>query len=92
MLAELFVSGRIVDWIVLILAFEWVSVLIVQRVLKRSLGSFALLVGLCAGLGLLLALRESLLRARWQAVAAWLAVAFVAHILDLRIRLRTTTR
>jgi xanthine/uracil permease len=88
MLARLFATGRIVDWIVLILAFEWASILVAQRVLKRSLGSLALLVGLCAGLALLLALRESLLGARWQAVAAWLAAAFVAHILDLRIRLK----
>jgi hypothetical protein len=88
MLAELFASGRIIDWIVLILALEWVSVLVAQRVLKRSLGSLALLVGICAGLALLLALRESLLGARWQAVAAWLAAALVAHIFDLRMRLK----
>jgi hypothetical protein len=88
MLAKLFASGRIVDWIVLILALEWVSVLVAQRVLKRSLGSLAIFVGLCAGLALLLALRESLLGARWQAVAVWLAAAFVAHIFDLHIRLK----
>ncbi len=88
MLAKLFASGRIVDCIVVILALEWVSVLVAQRVLKRSLGSLAILVGLCAGLALLLALRESLLGARWQAVAAWLAAAFIAHIFDLHIRLK----
>jgi hypothetical protein len=88
MLANLFASGRIIDWIVLILALEWLSVWAAQRLLKRSLGSRALLVGLCAGLALLLALRESLLGARWQAVAAWLAAAFVAHLCDLHIRLK----
>jgi hypothetical protein len=88
MLAKLFASGKIVDWIVLILVFEWVSVLAAQRVLKRSFGSLALAVGLCAGLALLLALRESLLGARWQAIAAWLAAALVAHIFDLHIRLK----
>jgi len=88
MLAKLFASGRIVDCIVVILALEWVSVLVAQRELKRSLGSLAILVGLCAGLALLLALRESLLGARWQAVAAWLAAAFIAHIFDLHIRLK----
>jgi hypothetical protein len=88
MLANLFASGRIVDWIVLILILEWVSVLVAVRVLKRSLSLVALSVGLAAGLALLLALRESLLGARWQAVATWLAAAFVAHILDLHIRLK----
>jgi hypothetical protein len=88
MLAKLFASGRIIDWIVLLLALEWVSVLVAQRVLKRPLGSLAILVGLCAGLALLLALRESLLGAPWQAIAAWLAAAFVAHILDMHIRLK----
>jgi hypothetical protein len=88
MLARLFASGRIVDWIVLILILEWVSVLVMQRVVKRSLSLVALSVGLGAGLALLLALRESLIGARWQAVAAWLAAAFVTHILDLRIRLK----
>jgi hypothetical protein len=88
MLAKLFASGRIIDGIVMVLALEWLSVLVAQRVFKRSFGSLALLVGLCAGLALLLALRESLLGARWQAVAAWLGAAFVAHILDLHIRLK----
>jgi hypothetical protein len=88
MLAKLFASGRIVDCIVLILALEWIFVLVAQRMLKRSLGSLAILAGLCAGLALLLALRESLLGARWQAVAAWLAAAFVAHIFDLHMRLK----
>jgi CBS-domain-containing membrane protein len=88
MLAKLFASGRIVDWILLLLACEWVAVLVAQRMLKRSLGVPALLVGLGAGLALLLALRESLLGAPWQAVAAWLAAAFVAHIFDLHFRLK----
>jgi hypothetical protein len=88
MLAELFASGRIVDWIVLLLVLECAAVFAAQRLLKRSLGWLAISVGLCAGLALLLALRESLLGARWQAVAAWLAAAFVAHLFDLRIRLK----
>jgi hypothetical protein len=88
MLARLFASGRIVDWIVLIMALEWVTVLAAQRVLKRSLGSLPLLVGLSAGLALLLALRESLLGGPWQAVAAWLAAALIAHLIDLHIRLK----
>ena len=90
MLADLFASGRIVDWIVLIMVLEWISVWAAQRLLKRSLGSLALLIGLCAGMALLLALRESLLGARWQVIAGWLAAAFVAHMFDLNIRLRGT--
>jgi hypothetical protein len=88
MLAELFASGRIINFIVLLLVLESVAVLAAQRLLKRSLGWLAITVGLCAGLALLLALRESLLGARWQAVAAWLAAAFVAHLFDLHIRLK----
>jgi CBS-domain-containing membrane protein len=88
MLAELFASGRIVDWIVVILALEWVGVLVAQRVLRRSVGALALSVGLGAGLALLLAVRESLLGARWQIIAAWLAAAFVAHLVDLHLRLK----
>jgi hypothetical protein len=88
MLAELFASGRIINFIVLLLVLESVAVLAAQRLLKRSLGWLAISVGLCAGLALLLALRESLLGARWQAVAAWLAAAFVAHLFDLHIRLK----
>jgi len=88
MLAKLFASGQIVDWIVLILVLESLAVLAAQRMLKRALGWLALSVGLCAGLAWLVALRESLLGARWQTVAAWLGAAFVAHIADLRIRLK----
>jgi hypothetical protein len=88
MLAELFASGRIINFIVLLLVLESVAVFAAQRLLKRSLGWLAISVGLCAGLALLLALRESLLGARWQAVAAWLAAAFVAHLFDLHIRLK----
>jgi hypothetical protein len=88
MLARLFLSGRIVDWIVLILVLEWAAVLAAQRLLKRSLGALAILVGLCAGAALLLALRESLLGARWQVIAAWLAAAFIAHVFDFHMRLK----
>ncbi len=88
MLAKLFASGRIVDWIVLIMLLECVSVQAAQWALKRSLGALALTVGLGAGLALLLALRASLLGERWQVIASWLAVAFVAHLCDLRLRLK----
>jgi hypothetical protein len=61
-----------------------------QRLLKRSLGSLELAAGLSAGLALLLALRESLLGARWQAIAVWLGAALVAHLIDLHIHLKGT--
>jgi hypothetical protein len=88
--AELFATGRVVDWILLFMLFELIALTIVR---KRSqsgigIGPFELVVGMSAGAALLMALRAALDGARWPQVAVWLAVALVAHLWDLGLRLR----
>jgi hypothetical protein len=79
-------SGRAVDAILLIVLAEAVAVLWLARS-GRGPGA-ALLPTLAAGAALLLALRAALTPTPWPAVAAWLAVAGVAHAVDLALRLR----
>jgi hypothetical protein len=83
---ELFATGRVVDCILAFMLIELSLLTIIRR--KRSKGPslFELIVGLAAGMALLLALRAALAGARWQSVAVWLAVALGAHLWDLRLR------
>jgi len=76
-MTELFSSGRIVDAILVLVAFEALFLL------RRR----ALLLGLLPGVLLLLALREALRGAGWPAVALCLAGAFAAHLADLGLRI-----
>lgn len=89
MLADLIESGGIA-WIVLVaLAIEWVGLAIYQRRTGRGVPGRELAPGLLAGAGLWLALGLGLGGAGWPAIGAALALALVAHLLDLRLRWRS---
>jgi hypothetical protein len=87
-MAEWFASGRLVDWIVAIVAIEVVVLLIFWRATGRGLSPGDLLPNLFAGAFLLLALRLSLGGAGWQLCCASLAAAGLAHMVDLGFRWR----
>jgi hypothetical protein len=84
--AELFASARIVDFIVALMLIELAILAFVRSRRHRGIAAAELSVSLAAGIGLLLALRASLLRLSWQHVAMWLIVALIAHVLYLTLR------
>jgi hypothetical protein len=85
-MAELFASGRIVDGIIVMMLVELVVLVIVRKRTRRGLPTPTLLVNLAAGAALLLSLRAALADYRWQIIALWLAIALIAHVLELRLR------
>jgi hypothetical protein len=85
-MAELFASGRLVDFILIIVVIEAGSLLIYWRSRRRGVSPGDLLPNLCAGVFLLLALRLSLGGAGWQLCCASLAAAGMAHLADLARR------
>jgi hypothetical protein len=62
-MAELFVSGRIVDLILALTAFEFVFFFAYRRLTGHGVAPFELLLNLLSGVFLLLALRCALLGA-----------------------------
>ncbi|MBL8671482.1 MAG: hypothetical protein JNK11_12575 [Alphaproteobacteria bacterium] len=87
-MSELFSSGAVIDLILAIMAIECVVVAIHYRRTGRGIGLADMLGNLLAGAGLLMALRASLTQAGWELVAAWLAIALVAHLADVYRRWR----
>jgi len=89
-MADLFAGGQIVDLILLLIGLEAVGLAWLAR--RRQGGGASvpgLLANLLAGAALLLALRSALTDAEWQATALWLGLAFIAHVFDLWLRLRS---
>lgn len=85
---DLISSGRIVDLILGIIVLEALVVAALALARRWRLAAFGLLMNLAAGAALLLALRSVLIDASWMMTGAWLAAAFVAHLLDLGQRIR----
>ncbi|QIJ77409.1 hypothetical protein GU700_24200 [Methylobacterium sp. NI91] len=92
LLASLFVSGRIVDGILVLVALESLVLLGVRARWGRGPAPMALLSNLASGAALMLALRAALTGAAWPAIAAWLFVALAAHLAELVIRFREGPR
>ena len=87
-MAALFVSGRIVDAILLLVAIEALVLLGVRARWGRGPAPMALLSNLASGAALMLALRAALTGAAWTGIAAWLIVALGAHLAELVLRFR----
>lgn len=94
-MAALFDSGRIVEWILVLILVEAFLLCVLAGLgrRRRGLGSRlsgrlpGLLFNLAAGAFLLLALRAVLADSGWMVAAAWLAAAGMAHVGDLVLRL-----
>lgn len=83
---EFFLSARVVDVVLAVLALETLALLAWHRASGRGLSPRALLPNLAAGAFLLLALRAVLGGQSWPWVAAALSAAGLAHLFDLRGR------
>lgn len=92
MMAEFFATGRIVDLILVFVAFE-ALVLIGWRVRRGHGPSLAMLASnLASGAALMLAVRAALTVSDWTIVAACLAASLVAHVTELYLRFRDAGR
>jgi hypothetical protein len=80
--------ATIVDLVLAVLGLEIVVLALAGRRFARLPGLKILWPNLAAGLCLVLALRCAVHESGWPAVAAFLALAGVAHVLDLRGRSR----
>jgi hypothetical protein len=84
----LFASGRIVDFVLLLVAAEAAALAWHSRRTGRGVPANEALAFLLSGACLLLALRAALAGRSWVWIAAPLAAAGVAHLVDLRLRWR----
>ena len=87
-MAELFAEGHFVDLVLALVAVEAVALLLYWRRTGRGIAPFDLLPNLCAGAFLLLALRVTLTGGGWALASGCLAVAGLAHLIDLYRRWR----
>jgi hypothetical protein len=84
-----FTSGRVVDAVLALVVMEVIALAFLRLAKGRAVPFSGILVTIAAGASLLLALRAALAGADWRWVALALTAALIAHLADLRIRLRT---
>jgi hypothetical protein len=87
-MSALFVSGHIVDAILILVVLEAALLAIWHARTGRGIPPGALAGTLCSGAALLLAVRAALVGAWWGWVALALLAALLAHLVDLRGRWR----
>jgi hypothetical protein len=87
-MSGLFASGRVVDFVLVLMAVEAALLVWYRRRSGRGVPVAEALVFLFAGACLMLALRAALVGASWEWIAAPMAGAGAAHLLDLRLRWR----
>ena len=80
------VDQQLIDWILILVALEAVGVLGLRLLWRRGPPPAGFFCNLLAGAALLFALRGALAGASALAIAASLAVAFLAHLADLALR------
>ena len=79
-------SGRAVDAILVLVCIEAALLVLWRRRTGRGPAVGAVLPNLASGAALLLTVRLALVDAWWGWLAATLALALLAHLLDLGIR------
>lgn len=87
-MAELFASGRLVDLILILVVVEALALILYWHRARRGITPLDLLPNLCAGAFLLLALRATLAGSGWMTASGCLALAGLAHLIDLYRRWR----
>ena len=88
MLRDLFASGRVVELILGLMMLEAAVLIAWRRRTGSGIAPLDLVINLCAGALLLLALRAAIIASDPLAAAPFLAAALVAHVADLARRWR----
>ena len=91
MLRELFASGRVVELIIALMALEAAALVAWRLRTGSGIAPLDLLINLCAGALLMLALRAAIVAPDPAAAAPFLGAALVAHVADLARRWRRGT-
>ena len=87
-MADLFASGRLVDFILVVVVLEAAVLLLYWARARRGIAPLDLLPNLCAGAFLLLALRATLGDSGWMIASLCLSAAGLAHLTDVYRRWR----
>ena len=87
-MADLFASGRLVDFILVVVVLEAAVLLLYWARARRGIAPLDLLPNLCAGAFLLLALRATLAGSGWMIASLCLSAAGLAHLTDVYRRWR----
>ena len=87
-MADLFASGRFVDFILVVVVLEAAALLLYWARARRGIAPLDLLPNLCAGALLLLALRATLAGSGWMIASLCLSAAGLAHLTDVYRRWR----
>jgi hypothetical protein len=87
-MADLFASGRLVDFILVVVVLEAAALILYWMRGRGGVAPFDLLPNLCAGAFLLLALRVTLTGDGWMIAGGCLAAAGLAHLTDVYRRWR----
>ena len=82
-MADLFASGRLVDFILVVVGLEAAVLLLYWARARRGIGPLDLLPNLCAGAFLLLALRATLAGSGWMIASLCLSAGGLAHLIDV---------
>ena len=82
------ISGGLIDVIIVITLLEFAALLLYQQQTKRGLMPRDYLLSMLSGLCLMLALRCALKDNSWYFIASFLALAGIAHVTDIAMRLR----
>lgn len=82
-MADAIGSGRLVDWILILVVIEAAALALYWRRTGRGVAPLDIVPNLCAGAFLLLALRITLGEGGWMLVSGCLAAAGLAHLADL---------
>ena len=87
-MADLFASGRLVDFILVVVVLEASALVFYWARARRGIAPLDLLPNLCAGAFLLLALRATLAGSGWMIASLCLSAAGLAHLTDVYRRWR----
>lgn len=86
------ISGRIVDVVLAFIALELVLVAVVRFRTGDGLPITRHLSLILPGLCIFMALRAALMDQGWAPVAGWMLASLAAHLWDVRLRWRETSR
>jgi hypothetical protein len=87
-MADLFASGHLVDFILVVVVLEASALLLYWAGARRGIAPLDLLPNLCAGAFLLLALRATLAGSGGMIASLCLSAAGLAHLTDVYRRWR----
>lgn len=91
-LENLFVTGRIVDIMLLFVVLEAALLGLYRYRYNKGAKTAPLMITIAAGASLMLALRATLKASAWPVVAGWLLAAMMFHVIDLTSRLKDSAR